>query len=131
QHAREQWIKTQAFGLTPAQPDPGRVTTRRLNRTEYRNTLRDLIGVDFDAEAALPPDDVGYGFDNIGDVLSISPMRMEKFLEAAMTAVNQGVPLDTFVLSSRMTIGDDFKTADGTQNAAKMSYYQPRRASYN
>jgi hypothetical protein len=130
QRTLEQWIVAGAFGLDPAQPDPGRVTLRRLNRTEYRNTLRDLIGVDFNAEALLPPDDVGYGFDNIGDVMSISPMRMEKFLDAAMAAVNQGVPLDTFVMSSRMTIGDEFKTADGTQNAARMSYYQPRRASY-
>ena len=130
QRTLEQWIVTGAFGLDSAQPDPGRITLRRLNRTEYRNTLRDLLGVDFNAEALLPPDDVGYGFDNIGDVMSISPMRMEKFLDAAMAAVNQGVPLDTFVMSSRMTIGDDFKTADGAQNAARMSYYQPRRASY-
>jgi len=130
QRTLEQWIVGGAFGLDPARPDPGRVTLRRLNRTEYRNTLRDLIGVDFNAEALLPPDDVGYGFDNIGDVMSISPMRMEKFLEAAMAAVNQGVPLDTYVMSSRMTVGDDFKTADGTQNAARMSYYQARRATH-
>src|SRR6185295_8585712 len=83
QVALEQWITTSGFGLNPAQPDPGRVTVRRLNRTEYRNTLRDLIGVDFNAEAILPTDDVGYGFDNIGDVLSLSPIRLEKFIEAA------------------------------------------------
>src|SRR5688572_9062816 len=130
QRVLEQWIVTGAFGLDPAKPDPGRVTVRRLNRAEYRNTLRDLIGVDFNAEALLPPDDVGYGFDNIGDVMSISPMRMEKLLEAAMSAVNQGVPLDTFVMSSRQTLGDDFKTADGAQNGARMSFYQPRRVSY-
>ena len=46
QQTLEQWIKTGGFGLDPAQPDPGRVTVRHLNRTEYRNTLRDLIGVD-------------------------------------------------------------------------------------
>ena len=73
------------------------MTLRRLNRAEYRNTLRDLIGADFDAEAMLPPDDVGYGFDNIGDVLTLSPMRMEKFLEAAISAVKQAVPPDTVV----------------------------------
>jgi len=54
---------------------------RRLNRIEYKNTLRDLIGADFDADSMLPPDDVGYGFDNIGDVLSLSPIRLEKFIE--------------------------------------------------
>lgn len=126
----EQWIKTGAFGLDPAQPDPGRVTIRRLNRAEYRNTLRDLIGADFDADAALPPDDVGYGFDNIGDVLSISPMRMEKFIEAAMAAVKQAVPMDTVVMSSQMLVGGDFVTADGTQNAEKYSYYQARTTSH-
>lgn len=130
QLALEHWIKTSGFGLDPNHPDPGRVTIRRLNRTEYRNTLRDLIGVDFDAEAFLPPDDVGYGFDNIGDVLSISPMRMEKFIEAAMTAINQGVPMDTVVMSSKMLVGGDFLTADGTQTAERYSYYRARTTSH-
>src|SRR5436190_17461398 len=110
QQALEQWIKTAGFGLNPDQPDPGRVTIRRLNRTEYKNTLRDLISANFDAEAMLPPDDVGYGFDNIGDVLSISPIRLEKFVEAAMNAVGQAVPLDTVVMSSKMLLGGDFLT---------------------
>lgn len=130
QRTLEEWIKTGAFGLDPAQADPGRVTVRHLNRTEYRNTLRDLIGVDFSADTMLPPDDVGYGFDNIGDVLSISPMRLEKFVEAAMAAVNQGVPMDTVVMPTRMLQGDDFLTADGTQNAARISYYKARSTSH-
>ncbi len=130
QRALEDWIKTGAFGLDPAKADPGRVTVRHLNRTEYRNTLRDLLGVDFSADTMLPPDNVGYGFDNIGDVLSISPIRLEKFVEAAMTAVNQGVPMDTVVLSTRMLEGDDFLTADGTQNAARISYYRARTTSH-
>src|SRR6185503_19208177 len=122
QLALEQWIKTSGFGLDPKQAVPGRVTIRRLNRTEYRNTLRDLIGVDFDADAALPPDDVGYGFDNIGDVLSISPMRMEKFIEAAISAVNKGVPLDTVAMTTRFTNGNEFLTEDGSATAERMSY---------
>src|SRR6185295_2482135 len=130
QRALEQWIKTGGFGLDPAQPDPGRVTVRRLNRAEYKNTLRDLIGVDFDAEAILPADDVGYGFDNIGDVLSLSPIRLEKFIEAAMTAVSQSVPMDTVVMSTKMLQGGDFLTADGTQNAERYSYYQARTTSH-
>jgi len=88
QLALEQWIKTGAFGLDPERPDPGRVTISHMNRTEYRNTIRDLIGVDVDVDVALLPDDVGYGFDNIGDVLSISPIRMERFIEAAIDVVN-------------------------------------------
>lgn len=64
-------------------PDPGRVTARRLNRAEYNNTVRDLLGVDLRPADDFPQDDSGYGFDNIGDVLSLSPVLMEKYLTAA------------------------------------------------
>lgn len=64
-------------------PDPGRVTTHRLNRVEYANTVRDLLGVDFRATQEFPPDDSGYGFDNNGDVLTVSPALMQKYLAAA------------------------------------------------
>lgn len=64
-------------------PDPGRVTLRRLNKAEYDATIRDLFGIDFHPAADFPSDDVGEGFDNIGDVLSISPLLMEKYLNAA------------------------------------------------
>src|SRR5471030_1696911 len=58
---------------------------RRLNRREYDNTIRDLTGLDLKLADDFPSDDVGYGFDNIGDVLSISPLLMEKYLKAAET----------------------------------------------
>lgn len=64
-------------------PNPGKVTIRRLNRQEYRNTVRDLTGVDYTPASGFPGDDVGYGFDNIGDVLSLPPLLMEKYLDAA------------------------------------------------
>lgn len=64
-------------------PDPGRVTARRLNRYEYNNTVRDLLGVDFRPADDFPADDFNYGFDNIADALSLSPMLMEKYLAAA------------------------------------------------
>jgi mono/diheme cytochrome c family protein len=67
--------------VTP--PDPGRVTARRLNRTEYNNTIRDLFGVDLRPADEFPQDDAGYGFDNIADVLSLSPVLMEKYVTAA------------------------------------------------
>lgn len=66
-----------------AAPDPGRVTARRLNRTEYNNTVRDLLGVDLRPADDFPQDDAGYGFDNIGDVLSVSPALMERYVMAA------------------------------------------------
>lgn len=130
QLALEQWIKSGAFALDPAQPDPGRVTVRRLNRNEYRNSLRDLIGVDFDVDSALPPDDVGYGFDNIGDVLSISPMRMEKFIEAAMSAVEKGVPQDTVSISSQMALPTDFSNKEGTLNGDRLSFYEVNKVGF-
>ncbi len=59
--------------------DPGRVTARRLNRVEYDNTVRSLLGVHGSPADEFPIDDSGYGFDNIGDVLSVSPLLMEKY----------------------------------------------------
>jgi hypothetical protein len=64
-------------------PNPGRVTARRLNRAEYNNTIRDLLGVSIHPADDFPLDDAGYGFDNIGDVLSVSPLLMEKYMAAA------------------------------------------------
>ena len=75
-------------------PDPGRVTARRLNRTEYTNTIRDLLQVDFRAEKDFPTDDSGHGFDNIGDVLTISPLLMEKYLNAAERISARALGLD-------------------------------------
>ena len=63
--------------------DPGRVTARRLNRVEYDNTVRSLLGVHGSFADEFPIDDSGYGFDNIGDVLSVSPLLMEKYVAAA------------------------------------------------
>ena len=71
--------------------DPGRVTIRRLNRAEYNNTVRDLVGVTFLPAADFPSDDVGYGFDNIGDVLSLPPLLMEKYLDAADTVARAAI----------------------------------------
>ncbi len=64
-------------------PNAGKVALRRLNRAEYRNTVRDLTGVDYQPAEGFPGDDVGYGFDNIGDVLSLPPLLIEKYLDAA------------------------------------------------
>ena len=74
-----------------ASPDPGRVTMRRLSRYEYRNTVRDLLGVDYDTTATFPVDDVGYGFDHIGDVLSMPPILFEKYLDAAETIAEEAI----------------------------------------
>jgi hypothetical protein len=74
-----------------AKPDPGRVTMRRLNRLEYRNTIRDLVGIEFDPTEDFPTDDIGHGFDNIGDVLTLSPVLMERYLAAADTIMSRAI----------------------------------------
>jgi len=74
-----------------AKPDPGRVTIRRLNKNEYRYTVRDLCGVDFNASEDFPSDDVGHGFDNIGDVLTLPPVLLERYLAAAESVMNRAI----------------------------------------
>jgi len=81
--------------------DPGRVTMRRLNRAEYRNTIRDLTGVDFQVDEEFPSDDVGYGFDNIGDVLTLPPILLEKYLAAAGSIAEQAIDLERKAVTSR------------------------------
>ena len=92
QQKLERWIKYDVFAVDPENPDPGRVTVRRLNRVEYRNTVQELLGVDYNTDHEFPPDDSGFGFDNIGDALTVSPMLMEKYVAAAQTVVAMAVP---------------------------------------
>ena len=85
------FVQEDVFGLDRGRPDPGHVVLRRLNRDEYARTIRDLVGVSFEATDAFPADDTGYGFDTIGEVLTISPLLMEKYLEAARTIAARAV----------------------------------------
>src|SRR3954470_10239459 len=103
------WVKYGAFGINPADPDPGRVTLRRLNRVEYRNTVRELTGVDFRTDEEFPPDDTGYGFDNIGDVLTVSPLLLEKYMQAAEKIVSEAVPLVPRVVREGAIPGNRFR----------------------
>ena len=85
------WIDYEVFKCDCKNPDPGRVTLRRLNRAEYNNTIRDLVGVNFRPADDFPADDAGYGFDNIGDVLSMPPVLLEKYLTAAEKILMQAI----------------------------------------
>jgi hypothetical protein len=76
-------------------PEAGLVTLRRLTRYEYRNSVRDLTGVDYRPAQNFPGDDTGYGFDNIGDVLSLSPILLEKYLAAAEQIATRAIKVDT------------------------------------
>jgi uncharacterized protein DUF1588/uncharacterized protein DUF1592/uncharacterized protein DUF1587/uncharacterized protein DUF1585/uncharacterized protein DUF1595 len=108
------WIKTSVFKFDPQNPDPGRVTLRRMNRVEYRNTIRDLMGIDYNTDIEFPADDTGYGFDDIGDVLTVSPMLLEKYVEAAKDIVSQAVPTDEKVISENIINGSRFRAGGGT-----------------
>jgi hypothetical protein len=89
------WLET-TFSTADCrlEKDPAPVTMRRLNRAEYVNTIRDLLGVTVDAAKDFPSDDVGYGFDNIGDVLTVSPLLLEKYLAAAEQVAEKAIVTD-------------------------------------
>jgi len=113
-----------------AKPDPGRITVRRLNKVEYKNTVRELLDVDFDPTANFPADDIGHGFDNIGDVLTMSPLLMERYLEAAeaiatrVILVNPPPPAKRYQSAQRLEPRHDdvpynrFRQLDPTATAA-------------
>jgi len=104
-------------------PNPGKVTLRRLNREEYRNTVRDLTGVDYAVAKGFPGDDVGYGFDNIGDVLSLPPLLMEKYLDAAEWISGKAIytppPPEIYEVgkaSDKLIGGEKFSASNGSVN---------------
>ncbi len=140
----EEWIKAHVYQIDPVNPDPGRVTVRRLNRVEYANTIHDLIGIDYDTRTEFPADDAGHGFDNIGDVLTLSPMLMEKYLDAAQSIVSKAVPTASKVIAETEILGASFQREGAqiasnkaanvpTGNAANflaLSYYEPATVSH-
>ena len=109
-----------------ADPNPGRPVLHRLNRTEYANVVRDLVGLDVDAEGLLPPDDMSLGYDNMSDVLTVSPALLESYVSAAgkISRLAVGDPeasplVDTYVVPQavsqmRHVPGAPFGTRGGT-----------------
>jgi mono/diheme cytochrome c family protein len=79
------YLETTLDRAAAARPDPGRPSPHRLNRAEYANAIRDLLALDVDSSTLLPPDDSADGFDNNADVLSVSPVLLERYLSAAAT----------------------------------------------
>ena len=77
------WLETGLDRAAAAAPNPGRLVPHRLNRVEYTNAIRDLLHLEIDGTSLLPADDAGFGFDNIGDVLTITPALLERYLIAA------------------------------------------------
>jgi len=104
-----QWIEEAKFGVDRENPDPGRVTIRRMNRMEYEHSVTDLFGTEFSSEGnfssdattarirlrdKLPPDDTAFGFDNIGDFQTLSPALLEKYFDIAEFVVDQVIVTD-------------------------------------
>lgn len=117
------WIDSTLSSANCDIKDPGRVTLRRLNREEYNNTIRDLFGVDLKPANDFPSDDVGYGFDNIGDVLTISPLLMERYLgaaekisEAVVFAEDANAPIAHFEAERMPQTGGDGVVMDDGRN---------------
>ena len=122
-----------------ASPNPGRGAVARLNRAEYTNTIRDLLGLEIDGQSMLPADDSGYGFDNIADVLSTSPALLERYLSAAQKISRRaiGAPavrpsVETYALHNDYRqdgrMGEDF--AFGTRGGLAVRHYFPADGEY-
>jgi len=109
------WIETKLASAGCDLRDSGRVTLRRLNRAEYNNTIRDLVGIDFRPADDFPSDDVGYGFDNIGDVLTISPLLMEKYLNAAEQITERAIAANSYNAPAERVHAKDLADAAGGQ----------------
>ena len=92
EHLQTSIHKLLANAIAKAKPDPGDVTIRRLNRMEFNNTIRDLCFLDENFSADFPADDTGYGFDNIGDVLTFSPVHLERFLAVGEQIAAKAMP---------------------------------------
>ncbi len=118
--ALREWIGTKLVAATATdaanQKAEGRAQLRRLNRVEFNNTLRDLLGIDVDLKPLLPDDDVVAGFDNVGSGLQITRIHQERYLEAAETALNAAIALGPRPKTT--SVKRSFRKAD----------YPPRRA---
>lgn len=120
-----QWVDDALHKIDCSQgASPGQVTIRRLNRTEYQNSIRDLLGIDYSPAAAFPGDDAGYGFDNIGDVLSLPPVLLEKYLDAAESIARQVIQTpEDYQPPSRMVDLSAAKLEGGVNLGAGLTFY--------
>jgi hypothetical protein len=139
QEALLQWIESELDRAAAARPNPGRTQPfHRLNRTEYRNAVRDLLDLDVNVASLLPPDDASYGFDNIAGVLKMSPTLLERYLAAAQkisrTAVGTAPPVPTV---DYFRLADDLQQDNhleglplGTRGGISLKYTFPMDAEY-
>ena len=132
------FLETALDKATAANPNPGHASMHRLNRAEYANAIRDLLGLDVDTTALLPPDDEASGFDNIADVLRMSPSLMERYLSASWNisreaAGNQNIAPATAVYRVRPDLSQDQHIEGlplGTRGGMLVKHYFPLDAEY-
>ena len=133
------WLEATIDRAAAADPRPGRPTARRLNRTEYVNAIRDLLGLQIDGRALLPPDDMAFGFDNNADMLPMSPALLERYLSAAARISRLAVgdpavrPSVTTHDVSRLRLQDGRAGPDlpfGSRGGAVVRHYFPLDAEY-
>jgi mono/diheme cytochrome c family protein len=133
------YLETELDKAAAANPNPGRPALARLNRAEYRNAIRDVLGLEIDAAAMLPNDSAGYGFDNNADALTLSPMLTERYLGAAAKisqmalARPRGVPMpETFFVptdrNQSVRVADELPL--GTRGGTAFRYYFPADGEY-
>jgi mono/diheme cytochrome c family protein len=132
------YLETSIDAFAAAHPNPGRTVLHRLNRAEYGNAIRDLLALDVDVTSLLPADDSAYGFDNIGDVLGVSPMLMERYLSAAWKVSGLAVgntkaapTVETFRVRSDLSQNDHIEGLPiGTRGGLLIRYTFPVDGEY-
>jgi mono/diheme cytochrome c family protein len=132
------YLETSIDKAAAAHPNPGRPVLHRLNRSEYGNAIRDLLALDVDVTAMLPPDEEAYGFDNIADVLGISPVLMERYLSASwkIASLAVGDPTikttkDTFRVRGDLSQHDHVEGLPvGTRGGIRIRYVFPVDGEY-
>jgi len=131
-------IETELDRAWAAHPNPGRPLLRRLNRAEYANAVRDLLALDVDVAALLPPDDSAYGFDNISDALNVSPVLQERYLaaaekigELAIGDAEAGTLSDTYHVRGDVSQNQHLDGMPlGTLGGTRITHFFPRDGEY-
>ncbi|HEY2844183.1 MAG TPA: DUF1592 domain-containing protein [Bryobacteraceae bacterium] len=128
------WLETSLDQAAAASPNPGLVPLHRINRIEYANSMRDLFGIEVDAAALLPADDISDGFDNIANVLKVSPSFLDQYISAAravaIQAIGKPLPSDAVRVTLRGTPADPADLPLGTRGGTVAAYLFPADGEY-
>jgi mono/diheme cytochrome c family protein len=133
------WLETSLDRAAAEHPNPGRTLIHRLNRTEYGNSIKDLLDIDVDTSDLLPPDDAVDGFDNVAQMLTISPVLLERYLSASakITRLAVGDPASgttTTIYRAKPDLSQDEHVGGlpiGTVGGLAFTHYFPRDGEYS